>query len=284
MRKVQYIAIAVAIILIALLYWGGNTTPPAKNNAPVASTKPGEMSSGSNTVKPASFDSILSASRLQLTPQAANEIKTIENELSAIHDSSRMAEVFIRLAKVWEKSKLYPVAGFYSEKAAKLENSEKMLNFAGQFFLDRVSEAGSESVQQWEMDQAAGCFQRSLELDKNNDTASLGLANIYVNRGEIMKGVGMLREITQRKPDNIPANMMLGALSVQSGQLDKAIGRFETILKVEPKNSDAMLYLAEIYEKKAEKEKAIEYYKKFKQQVKDPEVIRKVDEHINSLK
>ncbi len=244
----------------------------------------GGMSPGPNTVKPASFDSIINASRRQLLPAAADEVKTIENELAAIRDSSQMAAVFLRLAHVWEKNKELPVAGFYSAKAAKLEKSRKMLNFAGQFFLERVNETTSQPVQQWELDQAADCYQRALDLDKDNDTAKIGLATIYVATGETMKGVGMLRDITQKEPDNVPANMLLGRLSIQSGQLDKAITRFEQILKKEPGNVDAMLYLAEAYEQKGQKEKALEIYQQCKQLVNNPEFNRSIDQHINSLK
>src|SRR5215470_4114830 len=50
-RAAHYITLAVAIILIALLYWGGNTVPPAKTqgaNPPAA----GVMTQGPNTMKP----------------------------------------------------------------------------------------------------------------------------------------------------------------------------------------------------------------------------------------
>jgi len=244
----------------------------------------GGMSSGPNTMKPASFDSILSAARKQLPASATDENKTIENKLAAIRDSSQMAVVFIQLAEVWEKNKQLPVAGYYSAKAAKLENSKKMLNFAGQFFLERTGETNSTQMQLWELSQAEECFQRGMELDKENDTAQIGLATVYVARGETMKGVGMLRDITQKHPDNIPANMMLGRLSIQSGQFDKAIARFETILKGQPQNVDALLYLGEAYEGKGEKDKAVEIYNKCKEIVNDPEFIKSIDQHINSLK
>lgn len=282
MRSVHYITIAVAIALIALIYWGGNTTPPRKP----ATTQPGMAGNtpGPVTMKPASFDSILAASVSKLPANAATEVKTIENELKTIRDSSRMVSVFLHLAKIYEQNKLMPVAGYYSALAAKLDNSEKMLTFAAQFFLDRTSETESASVQQWEILQAEDCFERASKLAPDNDTPKIGLATCYIAKGETMKGVGMLRDITQKDPDNIPANMLLGQLSIQSGQLDKAIARFETVVKKDPKNADAMLYLAETLEKKGDKAKAIEWYQKTKEIVDNPEFRTNIDKHINSLK
>lgn len=242
------------------------------------------MPPGPSTVKPASFDSILTASREQLPKQAADEVKTIENELAAIRDSSRMAAVYIRLAQVWQKNNQLLAAGYYGEKAAKLEKSEKSLNFAGQFFLERIAEGGSESVLAWEAEQAKDCFQRALDISPGNDTATVGMAAVYVNTGEPMRGVGMLKEITQKDPDNVMANQMLGDMSVRSGQYDKAVVRYEAVLKKEPDNVDVMLNLAKLYEGQGEKQKAIDLLKRSEALIDDPQTKSSIEKHINSLK
>jgi Flp pilus assembly protein TadD len=256
-------------------------TPPHKPQA--ANMAQGGMTPGPMTVKPASFDSILAVSRLKLSKQAEDQLLAIENKLKATSDSSGMASSFLGIAKIYEQNKLMPVAGYYSALAAKLDNSEKMLTFAAQFFLDRTAETENASVQQWELAQAKDCFQRALTLSPDNDTPKIGLATCYVAMGETMAGVGLLREITQKDPDNIAANMLLGQLSIQSGQLDKAVARFETIVKKDPKNADAILYLAETYERKGEKAKATEWYQKAKELVDNPDFKQNVDKHINEL-
>ncbi len=282
MRPVHYLTLAAAILLIVILYWGGNTIPPAKktgNTPPMAG-----MSPGPNTMKPASFDSMLSAAKSQLVTGAADSVKTIEKELTAIRDSSGMAVVFYRLAHFWNDHKQLRIAGYYTSLNAKLENSEKKLNFAGQFFLERLAEDSTQDVQVWDGMQAVDCFQRALQLNPDNDTAKIGLAKGYVLTGEPMKGVGLLREIVQKRPDDVPANMVLGEMSIQSGQMDKAISRFETVLKKEPSNVDAMVYLAQVYEAQGAKDKAIEMLERAKKTVDNPIFSRNVDEHINSLK
>lgn len=243
------------------------------------------MSSGPHSVKAASVDSILTASRKQLPEHAKKEIEAIENEIVAVRDSSRMATSFLQLAKTWQQHKQLAAAAYYYAKGAKLENSEKSLNFAGQFFLDLMHEAGSQEVQIWEAQEAVACFNQALKLNPGNDTTKMALAASYIEgTGETMQGVQLLLGITREKPDNVPANLMLGRLSIQSGQNDKAIQRFETVLKTEPENTEALYFLAEAYKAKGNKEKAIELFEKCKKIVNNPDFSRDIDQYINSFK
>jgi len=245
----------------------------------------GKVAQVPNTVKPASFDSIIAASGKQLPKTAADTVLTIENELAAIRDSSRMAVVFMRLSKIWERNKQLPVAAYYGAKAAKLENSEKKLTFAGQFFLQLMENEGSASMQAWEAGEAVSCLEQSLKINPDNEETKLALASGYIEgTGEPMRGVQILLAITREKPDDIPANMLLGRMSVQSGQFDKAVGRFETVLKQEPDNKEALYFLAQAYEGKGDKKKAIELLEKCKKIVNDPGFSNEIDQHINSLK
>lgn len=247
---------------------------------------PAGMPPGSNTMKPASFDSIVAASDKQLPKTAVDEAHAIENELAAIRDSSQMAAVFYKLAQVYEKHKQLPVAAYYSAKAAKLENSEKKLTFAAQFFLELMHDSSAApEVQLWEAQQAIACLDKATAIDPKNDTAKLMMASAYIEgTGETMQGVQLLLGITREKPDDVPANLMLGKLSVQSGQFDKAIGRFETVLKVQPKNREALYFLAEAYKGKGDKAKAIQLFEQCKQVVNNPEFSKDIDNYINTFK
>ncbi|RYE22857.1 MAG: tetratricopeptide repeat protein [Sphingobacteriales bacterium] len=287
MRKVHFISILASAALIAALFFLGNTKPPKPTKEEGTAQGPVQGGQGMQPqhAPPASTDSILTASRAQLPAHAVTEIDSIAKQLAGIQDSAKMAPVFTTLAKEWQQHKQLPVAAYYYAKAAKLENSEKKLNFAGQFFLDLVHETSSESVRMWEAEQAAACFQRSLELDPNNDTTKMALAATYIEGvGETMQGVQILLGITREKPDNIPANLMLGRMAVQSGQFDKAIKRFETILKLEPKNTEALYFLAEAYKGKGNKEKAIELFEECKKIVNKPEFSSDIDNYIKSFK
>lgn len=240
---------------------------------------------GPNTMKPASFDSIVSESRKQLPKTVVDSVLTIENELTAIRDSSRMASVFIQLSRIWEQHNMLLIAMYYGAKAAKLENSEKKLTFAGQNFLQLMENESSPSVQLLEAREAVSCLEQSLSINPGNEDTKLALATGYIEgTGEPMKGVQILLAITKEKPDDIPANMLLGRMSIQSGQFDKAVARFETILKQQPENKEALFFQAQAYEGKGDKHKAVELLEKCKQVVNNPEFSKEIDQRINSLK
>ena len=245
----------------------------------------GAVPRGPSTVKPASFDSIITASGKQLPKMAADTVKTMENDLAAIRDSSRMAVVFDKLSKVWQRNNQLPVAAYYNARAAKLENSEKKLTFAGQIFLQLMENEGSPSVQAWEAGEAVSCLEQSLKINPDNEETKLALATGYIEgAGEPMKGVQILLAIVNAKPNDIPANLLLGKMSIQSGQFDKAVGRLETILKQEPENKEALYFLAQAYGGKGDKKKAIELLEKCKKIVNDPGFSNEIDQQINSLK
>ena len=276
-----------AVALIAVLYIAGNTVPPLKK--PVADMQRpnsgGAVSRGPNTIKPMSFDSLLNASRTHLSPPAADSVKGLEQNLAAIHDSSKMTTSLIQLSKVWEHAGQLPLAAFYGSRAAKLENSEKKLTFAAQFFLQLMEDENNPSLHAWEAGEAVSCLEQSQKLNPDNEDTKLALATGYIEgTGEPMRGVQILLAIVREKPDDIPANMLLGRMAIQSGQFDKAVGRFETVIKLEPENKEAMYFLAQAFEGKGEKKKAIELLEKCKQLVNDPAFSKDIDQKINSLK
>jgi tetratricopeptide (TPR) repeat protein len=232
-----------------------------------------------------SFDDLLANAYSELNTDSAQSIKNLSQKAESAINPAQKAEFLRHLAISWQQNKQMPLAAYYFGEAAKLENSEKNLNFAGYLFLGLLHDAASATVKSWEAQQAISCFKRALELNPANDTAKIGLATVYVDgQGETMQGVQLLLGLTREKPDHIPANLLLGKLSVQSGQYDKAIGRFETVLKQEPQNTEALYFLAEAYKGKGNKDKAIELLEKCKKIVNKPEFSRDIDQYINSFK
>ena len=247
---------------------------------PVANETP----SATHSMEPASFDSILSAARASLPSHADEEIKVLENKVTATRDSSRMAVLFDTLGRLWQGHNQPPVAAYYYLQSGKLDNSEKKLTFAAQLFLGLARQAHSEAMQAWAGSMAVDGFSRALEINPNNDTTKVGLAECYIGLGETMQGVLLLREVTTSNPENIPANLILGQQGIVSGQLDKAMGRFEKVLKAEPDNVEALLGLAEVYKSKGNKEKAIELLERTKKIMNNPEFSKDIDKYINSFK
>ena len=287
MKVAHYITIAAAVALTGILYWGGNTIPPAQKQTAEMQrpSSGGKVEQGGMAMKPASLDSIIAKSKTQLSGPMADSVKMIEKSIAAISDSSQMAVLFARLSGLYERSNMKQAAAFYYARAAKLENSEKKLTFAGQLFLDLMESENSPSIQQADAIEAAKCLEKSLAINPGNEDTKLALATAYIEGvGEPMKGVQILLAIVREKPDDVPANMLLGRMSIQSGQFDKALGRFETVLKKEPENKEALFFLAQAYEGKGDKKKAVELLEKCKKVVNDPQFTKDIDNKINSLR
>ena len=287
LRTQHYIALAAALCITALLYWGVNTIPPKKASpATVAADAPHSHAiPGGTSVEAASLEDIAAASRKTLPVHAVQSLETLEHNINNLHDSAAMVPIMEEISKLWQEHKQFSMAGFMKARAAHLAHSEKKLNFAGQFFLDIMHQDGEPAVHMWEAQQAVSCFNEALEINPNNDTTKLALASGYIDgTGEVMKGVGILRGITAEHPDHIPANLMLGRMSIQSGQFDKAVTRFETVLKKEPANREALYFLAEAYKGKGDKQKEIALFEQCKKVVNNPAFSKDVDEYINTFK
>ena len=286
MQRIHYISLFTAIGLIALLYWGVNTIPPKKAPVSAAASEPREHQEGDqhDMPEPASTDSIITASRQALPAHAVEELSVNEKKIAALQDSAAMVPLFEEQSKLWQEHKMFPMAAIIKSRAAHLAHSEKNLNFAGQFYMDLAQQSDQPPIRLWAAQQAIGCYNEALSINPDNDTIKLALASGYIDgTGEVMKGVGILREMTAKDPNHVPANMVLGSMSIRSGQFDKAIGRFETVLKQQPDNWIAALGLAEAYQGMGDKGKAIEALERAKKINNDPKFKQEVDNNIKKL-
>lgn len=282
MRSTPLIALIAAVLLTAGIYFL-NTIPPkpeATKGAPQAPM------AGAMTAQTADFniDSLILAVKKSASQHVLGELQSIEKQAGKVTDSLQLAPFFTRYGQLWQEHKQFALAAYYYSLAAKLENSQKKLTFAAQLFLDLARKEHSAGMQNWEVANAVACFEQSLKLNPDNDTVRLGLAECYFGTGEAMKGVVLLKEITNKDPENKAANLLLGQQGLVSGQFDKARQRFETVLKNEPENLEAMLGLAEAYKGLGTKEKAIELLEKSKKLIKNPEFEKDIDAYIKTFK
>lgn len=274
-------------MLTAVLYWAVPVTPPP--GAVKAGGGGAHQEEGAQTpqhqVVPASVDSILTASRRTLPAHAADELASIENEIAGLRDSAAMAPFYEKVANIWKEHKQVAPYAWATGKAAHLARSEKKLNFAGQFYLELMHEAGTPAVGAWAAEGAVNCLSEALKLNPDNDTTRLALATAYIEgTGAPMSGVSILREMVAKEPDHIPANLLLGRLSIQSGQWDKAVARLEHVIELEPTHREALYFLAEAYKGKGNKEKAIQTFRKLEGIVNSPDFTKDIEKYINSFK
>ncbi len=185
----------------------------------------------------------------------------------------------------------YPLYAYYEGEAAKLENSEKNLNFAAQLFLAALRSEHDEALQSWETEQAITLFNQALQLDPENADLKIGLGSAYVfGKGrsgdpqQTMQGIQQLLSVVRSDSNNMKAQLVLGIGGYASGQYDKAIERFKKVISAQPNNLEAIAFLADTYAAAGNKEEAIRWYEASKKIARDDAYDKEVDLRIRELK
>ena len=284
MGKQQFTLIGVGLAVLALLYFFGIRNQEGGGHQHEAGTeKEAKGASGpmmpQNDVEAAEFSDIYQAALAKLSADDVVKEKQISSKANG-----PSPELFRDQAEFWEKKDLNVAAHFYKEGAL-LENTEKSLTFAGNLLTLQMANTPEAEIKEWQANAAIECFTKALEKNPENLDTKIALASCYIDgTGEIMKGVGALKEVTAADNDNLPANLLLGKLSVQSGQHEKAIKRLNVVLSQDSKNSEAMYFLAETYKNMGNKEKAIDLFEQCKMIVNNPDFSAEIDNYINTFK
>ena len=285
MQKNQFILIGVGVALLAILYFGVNRTadPHAGHDHAQGGGQKPPMQGGmpQNNVEPANFADIYTAAKADLNENNLSK----EKELASNAEKANTPVAYKDIAEFWEKEKNLNVAAHYYKKAALLENTEKSITFAGNLFLLQMNNTQNPEIKEWQAIEAIECFDKVSEINPQNLDTKIALANCYIDgTGEIMKGVGALKEVTATDSLNQQANLLLGKLSVKSGQLDKAVKRLNVVLSQDSKNTEALYFLAETYKNMGNKEKAIELFEQCKKIVNSPDFSAEIDNYISTFK
>lgn len=258
MKKAQWITIGVGVFLVFIIYRFGRTVPLKErheNKSSIAASPTTDLT-----------DSILNQAKSQIKPDQLMRITALENSISRGAVKQQQLMVYHQLAHFWgDTAGFFPPFGWYQAQAARLENSENSLTFAARLFLENLQQEPNSELRRWEALQAKDLFERSLNINPDNDSAKVGLGACYLF-GNIsampMEGIAKIREVVSKDSTNVYAQMMLVKGSLLSGQYDKAIARLETINRIEPDNLEAILMLADTYERMNDKAQAIKWYEK----------------------
>jgi len=276
-KKQQVVLLLSGLALLVLLYFFGNTTPPVTNSETTGNSK-------STTLTTAD---VLNAAKKNLTTQQLSALTQLENSVVRGDVKEQRIRVYRQLASYWQDSlQNDEIAAYYFAESAKLENSEKNLNFAARLLLQHVMQEQNTGMQTWLATDAKELFERSLQINPNNDSVKIELGACYLF-GDIsstpMEGILKIKEVADKNPANMYAQLMLGLGDIKSGQYDKAIERLLHVADKEPGNLQAVFNLAETYERKGDKTNAVIWYKKVQNMINVPEAKQEIEERIKSL-
>lgn len=285
MNKNQLILLGLGLAaLVALFFFGkrNNAHHGHKHDHETAPAQAQRPAGGmpQNNVEAANFEDLYADAKIKLA------VDSVEKELSlakAINETPK-PETFRDIAEFWQTKDLN-IAAHYYKKGALLENTEKSLTFAGNLLTLQMANTSDAEIKEWQANEAIECFTKALEQNPKNLDTKIALASCYIDgRGEIMKGVGSLKEVVATDSMNIKANLLLGKLSLTSGQHEKALKRMNVVLSQDSENTEALYVLAETHKNMGNKEKAIELFEQCKNIVNNPEFSAEIDNYIRSFK
>jgi len=280
-----YVA-GIGVLLLTALYFFGRTVPPQKKS------EPSEGGQGASISRPVSSQDILQASQSKLTPTQLEYVTRLQHAVVRGDVKDQQIHADRSLAAFWRDSVqngFLPFA-YYTSEAAKLENSEKSLTFAAQLFLGSLRGQENPAIKSWMATNAKELFEKALELNPQNDSTKVGLGASYVfgsaagSPTEVMQGIQRILEVARRDTSNMYAQFMLGWGGIVSGQLDKAIERLTTVVRHQPANIEALLLLAGVHEQQGNKADAIKWYQAARKLIDNPEMIKEIDQSIQSLR
>lgn len=280
MKQRIILLISGACLVLALFFFGRTSAP----KEPVAPTPQASVES---------FDiqGFISESKKKLSPSQNLYLSGIEQGITRGDVKDQQLHAYHSLAAFWKDSAaVFEPYAYYVSEAAKLENSEKNLNFAAQLILDNLRGEPDQAKLNWKTSLAISLFEQAIKLNPDNDDLRIGLGSCYIfgrgrsgNPEETMKGIQELLAVSRKDPNNMKAQLMLGVGGYVSGQYDKAVERLKTVVEKEPGNMEAIAFLADTYAAKGENAEAIKWYRISKRLVNNPHYSEEVDRRIKDL-
>ena len=295
-KRPQYLTLFIALVLLGLIWAFGKTKPDATHTAQDDHShdghdheKPSLLANEGLITSYFSIDSALQVAKSKLAKTNVNSLEILESSIAKAPGSDQKLHAFHQISQYWKDTlKAFVPYAWYTAEGARLENSEKNLNFAGHLFLNNLQHVENKDMARWMALQAKDLFERSLKLNPGNDSAKVGLGATYMFGGisnAPMEGITKIREVVTKDSTNVYAQMTLATGSLMSGQMDKAQERLETVIGIDPKNLQAMLLLADLHEKKDNKQEALKYYQKSLGLAADhPEMKSELEKRIIALK
>ncbi len=255
MGKAQYLAIAGALVLFAVLYWGFGTKPPSSH-------KQGAMAAKTETKDV--FERLLQEAKSSLKSEQSSAIAADETTLAQASDDNTRISAMKTLSSHWFEYGHLPVAAGYAEQVAELEKSDSAWSVAGALFFNSLIATQEPDIREYCASQAAKSFETAAALNPDQAEHQVNLALVYAENPPAdnpMKAVLLLRDLEKKYPEDASVYNALGRLAIKTGQWERAIERLEKARSLDPKNTYTPCLLSRAYDGAGQADKAAEFAK-----------------------
>jgi tetratricopeptide (TPR) repeat protein len=209
----------------------------------------------------------------------------LKERVNALEKESKTIKGLQNLIVLWDSLNNQLVSAHYMEMYAEMEPTEKNWFATGSKYYTFASLSNDSVMIGEAASKAKVAFEKVMKLNPDNLDAQTAMAAIIVQIDQdVMKGVGLLKDVVAKDSNNVQAIFTLGMLSIQSNQFEKAKERFEKLITLQPFNPEYYFYLGEVYAKSGETEKAIKTYETCRTLLKDEAAKKEIESLINKLK
>ena len=138
------------------------------------------------------------------------------------------------LVAIFDSNELKAAAGLYQYQLAESTNAEADWMKAGTMLTSTYRIRIDSTMYDVLSSKSIAAFEKVLEMNPSNLDAKAEMAvSIIEGQNDVMKGVGLLKEIEQVDSNNTKALFYLGVLSMRSQQFPKAEYRFEKLVELD---------------------------------------------------
>ena len=249
MTKLQALISIGSILLLFVMYFGCETTPPKQKQI----EKERALTSQSSNI-----GALEKEAKVDLNSDDANLILAIEKEVGGA-DSLAKIPALKKLSSEWYRIGRPDIAGFYAEEIAKMDGGEDALSIAGTTYAICIQRMEKQKIKDFCTERAAKIFEDAISLNPENTTNRVNLALCYTENppaNNPMKGILMLVDLVKKHPDNALVLSNLGRLAIKTGQWEKAKERLEKAYSIESENKEIICLLAQTYKGLNDEEKA----------------------------
>lgn len=214
----------------------------------------------------------------------------IDFELSASESYQQLKfsdadEAYLNLGHFWDSLEVKILSAYFLLLYADKYPEESTYYNAGIRYMEAKKIAKDQSIYEYAVENAMFALYQTLDYNPANLDARAELAICYINgKSQVMKGVGMLREITEANPEHQKALFYLGFLSMRSQQYEKAVERFKKLTEIQPEDPFNYYYLGQAYVELKEYENALEAFNAYSRYVKEPGMLEHAEQIIRQIK
>ena len=252
MTKLQTIICVGSVLLLFVMYFGCETTPPTQKKI----EKERALTSQSSNIGALEKDA-----KANLSSDDANLILAIEKEFEGV-DSLSKIPVLKKLSSEWYRIGRPDIAGYYAEEVAKIDGKEEAYSIAGTTYAICVQRIEEQKIKDYCTERAVKVFEDAISLNPDNTTNRVNLALCYTENppeNNPMKGILMLVDLVKKYPDNALVLSNLGRLAIKTGQWEKAKERLEKAYSIESENKEIICLLAQTYKGLNDEEQATKF-------------------------